>query len=425
VRRHPSPRLAGFASVAAIFLVGGLAVGRPELVVMAAPFAVILVAGLFTSEAPRWTTLELGVERDRLVEGEAITLEVRIGAERAVERVELIVPIPGGVAVEDGDAALALHLPHGDPRRVAVRLRFPRWGVFELGDLHVRAHDRFDLFRFDDRLDARRAIRVFPRTETLRALVRPAHAQLSTGNQVARRVGDGIEFAELRPFAPGDVVRSIDWKTTARRGSPWVREHHPERNTDVVLFLDSFSDVWTGSATTVERGVRAAASLARVYLERRDRVGVVSFGGVLRWLMPGMGIRQEYRIIEALLDTEVAVSYAWKAIEVIPTRTLPARALVFAVTPLLDERSVGAIFDLRGRGFDVGVIDVSPLATRPERDDAVQRLADRIWVMEREKLRRDLRRVGIAVAEWGDGEHLQRAVWEVEASRRSARLVSA
>jgi len=297
--------------------------------------------------------------------------------------------------------------------------------VYPIGDVHVRAHDRFGLFRYDDRLDARRPIKVFPREETLRALVRPARSALHTGNQVARRVGAGIEFAELRPFVPGDVVRSIDWKATARRGSPWVREHHPERNTDMVLFLDTFSDVWTGTATTVERAVRAAASIVGVYLERRDRVGLVSFGGVLRWLMPGMGIRQDYRIVEALLDTQVALSYAWKGIQVIPVRTLPPKALVLAVTPLLDERSVGALFDLRGRGFDVAAIDVSPIATGSDPDDPVDRLASRIWAMEREKLHRDLRRAGIAVAEWRDGDDLQRAVWEVEASRRAARLAYA
>jgi len=137
-----------------------------------------------------------------------------------------------------------------------------------------------------------------------------------------------------------------------------------------------------------------------------------------------MGIRQEYRILEALLDTEVAVSYAWKGIEVIPVRTLPPRALVLAVTPLLDERSVGAIVDLRARGFDVAAIDVSPLAPSL-RDDPVDRLADRIWVMEREKLHRDLRRIGIAVAPWRDGEDLPRALWEVEALRRWARLAYA
>ena len=421
--RRPSPKLAGFASAAAIFLVGALATGRPELVVMASPFVVILVAGLLTAEPPIWTTLSVDVERDRLVEGEAITLDVCIAADTDVERVEVVLPLPGGVAVEDGDTALAFHLPRGRSRNVTLRLRFPRWGVFELGDLYLRAHDRFDLFRYDDRLDAGRPIRVFPRTETLRALVRPAQTQLSIGNQVARSVGQGIEFAGLRPFVPGDVVRSIDPKTTARRGSPWVREHHPERNADVVLFLDSFSDVRTGRSTTVERAVRAAASIVSVYLERRDRVGLVSFGGVLRWLMPGMGIRQEYRIIEALLDTEVAVNHAWKGINVIPIRTLPPKALVLAVTSLLDERSVSALFDLRGRAFDVAIIDVSPVPTEPPpSDDPVSELAHRIWTMERETLHRDLRRVGISVAEWRDGDHLQRAVWEVEASRRGGRL---
>jgi uncharacterized protein (DUF58 family) len=425
VTRHPSPKLAGYASVAGVFLVGALASGRPELVVIAAPFLVILVAGLLTTEAPEWTTLALDVERDRLIEGEAITLTVTIEAERDVERVEVVLPLPGGVAVDDGDAALAFHLPAKRRCTVSVRLRFPRWGVYPIGDVHVRAHDRLDLFRDDDRLDARRPVKVFPREEALRAIVRPARTQLHTGNQVARRVGGGIEFAELRPFVPGDVVRSIDWKATARRGSPWVRERHPERNTDVVLFLDTFSDVWTGTATTVERAVRATASVAGVYLERRDRVGLVSFGGVLRWLMPGMGIRQDYRIVEALLDTEVALSYAWKGIEVIPVRTLPPKALVLAVTPLLDERSVGALSDLRGRGFDVGVIDVSPVVAGPEPDDPIDRLASRMWGMERDRLHRDLRRIGVSVAEWRDGEDLQRAVWEVEASRRSARLVYA
>src|SRR5712691_2394870 len=161
---RPQPNRAAFASGAATFLVGALATGRPELVVIASPFAVILVAGLLLAEPPVWTTLSVDVERDRLVEGEAISLDVRIAAETDVERVELVLPLPGGVAVEDGDTALAFHLPRGRSRNVTLRLRFPRWGVFELGDLYVRAHDRFDLFRYDDRLDARRPIRVFPRT---------------------------------------------------------------------------------------------------------------------------------------------------------------------------------------------------------------------------------------------------------------------
>ena len=74
-----------------------------------------------------------------------------------------------------------------------------------------------------------------------------------------------------------------------------------------------------------------------------------------------MGSVQLYRIVDALLDTDIALSYAWKGADVIPPRTLPPQALVIGLTPLLDERSVGALLDLRARGFDLAIVDVSPL----------------------------------------------------------------
>ena len=106
--------------------------------------------------------------------------------------------------------------------------------------------------------------------------------------------------------------------------------------------------------------MRVAATLSSRFLQRRDRVGLVTFGGVLRWLEPGTGLAQSYRLVDALLETGVEFSYAWKDVNVIPARTLPPRALVVAVTPLLDERSVAALVDLRGRGHDLVVLELSP-----------------------------------------------------------------
>lgn len=424
--RHPSPKLGGYASLTAVFLAGALALGRPELVALAAPFALVLIAGLATSREPTWSELSVSIDRDRFVEGETVNLQVEITATRDVERLEVLVPVPPGLVVDEGASLREIRLAAGERRTLTLRLRCERWGVYEFGDVLLRAYDRLDLFRFDDRHDARRSIKVYPRAETLRALVHPSQTQLHFGNQVARYSGEGVEFSELRPFVPGDRVRSIDWKATARKGSLWVRERHPERNTDVVIFLDTFSDVSTGArSSTLERAVRAAATLADAYLRRRDRVGLVSFGGVLRWLEPAMGARQLYRIIDALLGTEIAVSYAWKGIEVIPVRTLPPRALVLAVTPLLDERSVAALFDLRGRGFDVAAIDVSPIPPAPTQTDQIANLAHRVWLMERQELRRRLQRIGVAVSVWPEDEFLQQPLWEVEAFRRSARLVNA
>jgi uncharacterized protein (DUF58 family) len=426
VIRHPLPKLGGYASLAAAFLAGALALGRPELVALAAPFALVLVAGLATSREPAWSYLSVSIDRDRFVEDERVRMQIEITATRDIERLEVLVPIPHGLVVDEGATLRAIHLLAGERRTIALRLRCERWGVFEIGEFLLRAHDRLSLFRFDDRHDACRSIKVYPRAETLRVLVHPSQTQLHFGNQVARYSGEGVEFSELRPFVPGDRVRSIDWKATARKGSPWVRERHPERNTDVVIFLDTFSDVSTsGRSSTLERAVRAAATVADAYLGRRDRVGVVSFGGVLRWLEPAMGARQLYRIVDALLGTEIAVSYAWKGIQVIPVRTLPPKALVLAITPLLDDRSVAALFDLRGRGFDLAVIEVSPVPAVPRAVDPIAGLAHRVWLMERQMLRRQLQRIGVAVSEWHEDEFLQQPLWEVEAFRRSARLVYA
>jgi uncharacterized protein (DUF58 family) len=426
VTRHPSPKLGSYTTLAATFLIGAVALGRPELVALAAPFAVFVVTGLALSREPVLTDASVGVSADRLVEGETFSIRIELVAERAIERIDLVVPLEPGLSVVGGAPARRVTLVPGTPEASVLEVRCDRWGAFEPGRVLLRASDRWGLFSFDGRIDGRRPVTVYPRTETVRALVRPARTQPRFGNQVARLRGEGIEFSELRPFVAGDRVRAIDWKTTARTGSAWVRDRLPERNADLVIFLDSFSDVDVGrSSTTLERAVRAATTIAGAHLGRRDRVGIVSFGGVLRWLEPAMGIRQHYRIIDALLGAEVAASYAWKGADVIPVRTLPARALVLALSPLLDERTITALFDLRGRGFDVAIVDVSPVPPGPSSDESIEGLAQRIWSMDRQRLRRRFQGVGVAVAEWHEGDFLQRPLWEVTSFRRSSRLARA
>jgi uncharacterized protein (DUF58 family) len=201
-----------------------------------------------------------------------------------------------------------------------------------------------------------------------------------------------------------------------------VNESHPERNTDVILFVDSFAEARQGESGTLDLAVRATATLADAYIRRRDRVGLISFGGILRWLVPGMGTVQLYKIVDALLDTEVVLSYYWSEIDLIPPRTLPPSALVIALSPLLDARSVGALLDLRARGYDLCVVDVSPVpfTTRPKA--AIDALAYDVWMLRRDALRHRLQRSGVAVAEWRDDASLQSALEEVRAFRRYARL---
>ena len=285
-----------------------------------------------------------------------------------------------------------------------LMLRCDRWGSVELGDIRLRARGRIGMLVWEGRVSRPHRLRVYPRSELLQSLVAPLDTQLATGDLVARLRADGLEFADTRAFVPGDRLRSVNWRASARRGELIVNDRHPDRNADVVLFLDSFAEARRdegGGDGTLERAVRAAATLAGRYLARRDRVGLVTFGGVLRWLEPGGGLVQRYRLIDALLETGVEFSYAWKDVNVIPARTLPPKALVIAVTPLLDGRSIGALLDLRARGHDLVVVEVSPedlVRPRPGLDA----LAYRLWLLQRAALRSQFERSGVAVARWTD-----------------------
>jgi uncharacterized protein (DUF58 family) len=154
-------------------------------------------------------------------------------------------------------------------------------------------------------------------------------------------------------------------------------------------------------------------------------VGLVGFGGTLRWLRPAMGEVQLYRLVDSLIDTEIVLSYAWKGLEVIPRRTLPPGSMVVAFSPLLDDRTLRALSDLSGRGHDVAVVEVSPAEWLRPGTRETERLAFRLWEMEREALRARFQQMGVAVATWRRGTSLLDSLEEVRGFRREARLVRA
>ena len=421
--RSATPKLGAYAALAGLGLLFALVAGRPELAALAAPFAAVLVVGLSAAEAPRVRTF-LQFDTDRRIEGDVASAEIELHAERPVERLQLLLDLPFGLEAETPNPQL-LRLRAGERRTLDHELRCARWGAYDVGELVLRSHDRLGLLVFEETVDRRRPLKVYPRAEALRRLLRPLETQLHSGNQVPRARGEGIEFADLRPFVPGDRVRRVNWRATARRGEPWVNEAHPERNADVVIFLDTFAEARGAATSTLDLAVHAATSLAAQYLRDKDRVGLVSFGGVLNWLTASSGVVQLYRVLDSLLDAEIFLSYAWKEIDILPVGTLPPNALVLALSPLLDERSVRALLDLRARGFDLAVVEISPVPfAEPGRDD-LDTLAYRLWLLHREALRSHYLHRGVPVVEWRDGRPLQAALEEVRTFRRHAQVTRA
>jgi uncharacterized protein (DUF58 family) len=421
--RIVGPRLAAYSGLAALALLAGLVLGRVELVAVAAPFALAAVVG---AALPRDPEVEgvLSLDRERALEGEDVCATLELFSRTGADRVDMLLELPRELGALDPNPR-AIRLPAGETRTLELRIHCDRWGAFVLGPLLVRATDALGFTAWEARVGRREPVRVYPSVETLHALLPPLETQVYVGNQVSRAKGEGIEFADVREWSPGDRMRRINWRASARRGGLWVNEQHPERNTDVVLFLDTFSDVESGGRGTLDQAVRAATSLAHRYLRRKDRVGIVSFGGYLSWLLPGSGTRQLYRIVDSLIQMDVVLSYATKGVDVLPPRTLPPKALVLALSPLLDPRSAAALLDLRARGFDLVVIEVSPVPFVTPGKGELDELSYRLWCLSREALRARFEQAGVPVVEWQHGVPLNVPLEEVASYRRHARSARA
>jgi uncharacterized protein (DUF58 family) len=413
-----SPRLQTYAALAAVALVAALAAGRPELAALATPF-VLLVAVALTGAAPLALDGVLRLDRERALEGEQVGATLTVEASGGAARVELHLPTTARLHTDP--VPIAFWLPRGERREVRFELTVGRWGVHGAGPAVVRARDRLGAATVEGRLGGSCELRAYPSLDRLRGLIAPLKTRPVLGSQVSRERGEGIEFADLRPLGPGDRVRRINWRATSRRRVPYVNVQHPEQSTEVVLFLDTFAEAEHADAGTLDAAVHAAAALASAYLARRDRVALVSFGGTLDWLTGSAGTRQLYRIVDALIASDVRLSYAWKDVTHLPRRLLPARALVVALTPLLDARGIGALLDLRARGYDLAVVEISPLAHTPA-DEAAQRLPLRLWRLQREALRASFETLGVPVARWEQPHSsLELAIEEVMTFRRRAR----
>ena len=218
----------------------------------------------------------------------------------------------------------------------------------------------------------------------------------------ARVSGEGIEFSGVREYVPGDRQRSINWPASTRRGRLQVNTFAAERSQDVVLLVDATSDVGEPGSSALDLALRGAGAAARAYTDARDRVGVITYQwGGSSWLPPGLGRHQVYRIIDSMLASDATWARG-ASFARLPRAALPPGALVVVFSPLLDQRFVEALRDMRERGFTMLVVDVLN-AEPPARRRAEDRMARRIWRMEQEAIRFSLRELGVPVVHW-DGE---------------------
>jgi uncharacterized protein (DUF58 family) len=398
--------------VSAWALALGVISARPELFVAALPLMLVVAALAARPAAPEYT-LSHEISADRVFEGETLTVTVTVTATSAVPLLILCEHLPGDVHVARGRSRAVMALAPGETARLAYDVRCPLRGVHDLGTVAVQARDRLGVRAWERRHVDGKRVRVYPRIVPMRSLPRPRRTQTSIGDYVSRALGEGIEPGDVRPFAPGDRIKQVNWRASLRLGTLYVTQRHQEQNADVVLMLDTLAQVGAPPDTTLDLGVRATASLATAYLARKDRVGLITYGGTIDWIKPASGRVQYERLAGALLRASVVFTFVMKdLLALVPARVLPPHALVIAVTPLLDPRFTRAVLDLAARGYDLVVLVVSPVeVTRAMRAGSLlDDLACRLWTLERRAHLDELGRHGLAVLEWNPAQPLELAL---------------
>ena len=395
-----APRLRRLATVSLIAVAAALLTGRGSLLLLAAP-AMAALAIISRRSGPGELEVTAAISASRCFEGEDVELAVTLVSPQILDEIAFSLELPGGVEHVSGSATqVALH----DSRAEASWVMRPTaWGRRTAGLVRVRCRYGGG-WQADLELRAG-TLEVFPQPPAAHARIVPADLLRRIGEHAARVAGDGIEFTGIRDYAFGDRLRDVNWAVTSRRGRLQVNQRAAERAADLVVMIDAFSEIGPPGDSTLDACVHGAAALTAAYLRIGDRVGFVALGGMLRWLSPGAGGRHFYRIIEMVFDVRHE-SVVTPSLGRIPRTALPPAALVVLFSPLLDERAIGAVTDLRRRGFSLIVVDVlrhePPVMSRSPGSD----LAVRLWRLDRAALRSSLAGLGVPVVTWHSGGQL-------------------
>lgn len=153
--------------------------------------------------------------------------------------------------------------------------------------------------------------------------------------------GRGMEFDEVRHYSPGDQISSIDWKVTARRGTPFVKRFVEERELTVVLVADVSASEDFGSVARSKRDLvtEVGALLAFSAIKNNDRVGLLTFSDRIEsFIMPKKGRSHGMRVIRELvtLSPTGRGTSTVNALEYLG-RLIKRRSIVFLISDFIDE----------------------------------------------------------------------------------------
>jgi len=405
VRWQRTPVTALGLAGAVLLAAAGVAFSRPDLVAVALPLGLATAWALARRPADGILRLAVSARAASDVPHESVVAG-EVDAALAADWVQLAVDQGGlrtGLAdVEPGDG------------RLRTRSRLRHTGPTELTAVTARGVDLDGAWVTGSSPRTALTWNAVPETVPLQQL--PVALRLTGlhGGHEGARPGQGGDFRDIHPFAPGDELRRVDWRATARLarrpGDLLVRRTQALSDSTVVIAIDTADDLgeavvtWGtddpehSGVTSLDLARQAALSIATSAVQAGDRVAyhVLAPGG--RTVRAGAGARQLARLRDVIAATgasDVEVRYR-------RTPVIAHGSIVFVLSTFFDGAAAELATRWRAAGHAVVAVDVLPVP-HADRLGREQLLAMRTVLAERDDVFAELRATGIDVVPWAAG----------------------
>ena len=287
--------------IAAILVIAAFSTGWQFLFYLVY-LAIFVVGGSYVLTRLGLTDLEAGYAVNQLSGHVGDRLKVTYTVRNTSRVPKPWLEIHNPTSLPAGLPGRALSLAARTERSWLVRTPLTRRGHFRIEPLQIRTGDPFGLFESTASVGAGVTAVVYPKVDVLPLWKLPA-ANVDGSHAMPERTLQTSPLATtVRPWAPGDAFNRIHWKSTARHGEIQVKEFELEQTADawIVLDLEHAAQSGAGDESTIEIGVRAAASIAEKAIRENRAVGLTVNAHRLAQLQPDRGPRQQLKIMQLL-----------------------------------------------------------------------------------------------------------------------------
>jgi uncharacterized protein (DUF58 family) len=365
--------------IAAIILIISLVLHQVPLALVALLF--ILTGGvsrLWNKYCLRRIEYKRRLSHNQVFFGEEVTLEIEVSNRKPLPLpwIKIEDDLPDKLTLLKGKATQSIEermtltniFPIGMYNR--VKRRFPmkctRRGAFLFGPTRIQSGDLFGFFRRDMQIEKLDYLLVYPRLVPLEKLGISSHQLFGDIRLKQHLFQDPVLTAGVREYSPGDALKRIHWKSTARLGRLQTKIYEPTTTIDISIFLDvrTLKEYLWGSVDQLqEMGIIAAASLSQHALNAGFRVGLyvnqmTRFSHGLVTVPPSSHPDQLLRLLEALAQIHQVESIPMTRYIREEAASLPWGSTLVVISAQPDEKLMATLLDIKRVGRSVTLITI-------------------------------------------------------------------